>query len=188
MTLNTKKTSQVADQMSDGTKWTQFYAAVQNPDTQPSDLLRCVIIAVAEVCNQLENVTEHPSKSVRIKALMANLQALRILASTVSGLRDLQTQEDTIDLDGSKCRYVMDQFHKIFKRSVEESGCNAFLVGTIMRIYADNLGVAEAQIRTNVKKIGKKSDFNWPSASGQAGPVEGPSAVAEPDAGASPPN
>ena len=188
MTLNTKKTSQAADPASDGTKWTQFYAALQNPDTQPSDLLRHVITAMAEVCDQLKNATEHPSKSVTNKALMAHLQGLRILSAAVSALHDSQIKQDTIDLDGSKFRYVMDEFFKIFKSSAQEAGCNEHVVSTIMRIFADNLGAAEARIRTNVKTIDKKVGFDWPSASAQTGPVEGPSAAAEPDSGASPPN
>jgi len=168
--------------------WTESYAALQNPDTQPSVLHRSVITAMAEVCNQLKNATEHPSKSVAIKALMAHLQGLRILLSAVSALQDLQTQKDTIDLDGPKFHYVIDEFHEIFKRSAREAGCNEVLVDTIMRIFADNLGAAEARIRTNVKTIDNKDGFNWPSASGQKGSVEGPTAVAEPDSGASPPN
>lgn len=186
MTLNTKKV-QAADQVSDGTKWTEFYAALQNPDTPPFDLLRYVISAMAEVCNQLKNATEHPSKSVTIKALMADLQGLRILSAAVSALHDLQIKEDTIDLDGAKFRYVMDQFLKIFKRSAQEAGCNEIVVDTIMRIFANNLGAEEAGIRTNVKTIDKRDGFNWPSASGQTGPVEGASAVSEPDSGTSPP-
>ena len=186
MILNTKNTSQAADPASDGTKWTQFYAALQNPNTPPSDLLRLVITAMAEVCNQLANATEHPSKSVTIKALMADLHGLRILSAAVNALHDLQTKQDTIDLDGAKFRYVMDEFFNIFKRSAQEAGCNDFVVGTIMRTFADNLGSAEARIRTNVKTMDKKDGFNWPSTSGQTS-VEGPSAVAEPDSGDSPP-
>ena len=143
---------------------------------------------MAEVCIQLQNATEHPSKSVTIKALMARLQGLRILSVAVIALHDLQTKQGMIDLDGSKFRYVMGKFFKIFKRSAQEAGCNELLVGTIMRIFADNLGAEEARIRTNVKIIDKKGGFSWPSASGQAGSAEGPSAVEEPDPRASPPN
>ena len=187
MIVNTKNTSLASDPVSDGTKWTQFYAALQNPDTQPSDLLRHVIAEMAEVCHQLKNATEHPSKSVTIKALMADLQGLRILSAAVNAMHDLQTKQDTIDLDGSKFRYVMGEFFDIFKCSAQEAGCNDFVVNTIMRIFANNLGAAEARIRTKVKTIDKKDGFNWPGASGQTGSVEGPSAVAEPDSGTSPP-
>jgi hypothetical protein len=186
MTLNTKKTSQAADPVSDEPSWTQFHAAVQNPDVPPSDLLRQIIAAMADVCNQLKDATEHPSKSVRIKPLMAHLQSLRTLSAAVSAMHDLQIRQETIDLDGPKFRYVMGEFFEIFKCSAQESGCNEILVDTIMRILADNLGAAEARIRSNVKTIGEKGGFNWPSASGQTGSVESPSA--EPDHGASPPN
>jgi len=119
---------------------------------------------------------------------MADLQGLRILSAAVIALHDLQTQEDTIDLDGPKFRYVVSEFFRIFKRSVQEAGCNDVVVNTIMRFLADNLVSAEARIRANVKTIDKKDGFNWPSASGETAPVESPSSVAEPDSGASPPN
>lgn len=186
MNLHTTTTSPIAEGGADGSKWTQFYAALENPDTQPSDLHRHVITAMAKVRDQLRNATQHPSRSVKIKALIADLQALRIIAAAVSSLRDLQTQQDALDLDGPKFTYVMDEFFELFKRSAHEAGCSEISVQTIMRILADNLGAAEARIRTNVKTVDKKEGFNWPSASAQKEPVEGPDAIAEPDSGANP--
>lgn len=173
MSVPTTSLHETTDGPPRGSHWPQVLASAQDPETQPMDLLRQIIVEMSRVCDELRKTAEHPSLAFKIKPLMAQLQGLRRLAETVCSVDELRVRTDALDLDGPKFSYVMGAFFEILKQSAREAGCSEFLLHSVLMFFGDNLGQAEPEIRKNVKNAHKTTGtegFMWPQAGAQPSP------------------
>jgi hypothetical protein len=137
--------------------WTQILAAAQNPDFRPKDLVLPILMQMYVVCRALGEAGEHSSREFKIKSLVAQIRALRTLAETARDMSELSIQNDALDLDGPKFKYVLGRIIDVFAESAQESNCGPLYCQTIMALFAKKIGEAEEDIRKNVKNVHQAS-------------------------------
>lgn len=142
----------------------QIVEALLSPDFRPVEVFRLILLEMSLACQELRQAGEHSSLQFRLKPLLAQVQALRTLAQTVSCTNDFQVESDVLDLGGPKFRYVLNRIYDVFVKSISEANCDALTAQTIIRLTADNLGREAADIRQKVKTLRAPSEpsFAWP--------------------------
>lgn len=160
-------TSRAPAAVSPKSYYPQILATAENPDFRSKDFLRLVMMQMCIVCLELGEAAEHSSLAFKVGPLVAQIRALRDLATTARLVSEFTVQEDVVNLDGAKFAYVLGRLIEVFRESVADAGCTPHLWNSICRLMGDNLARAESEIRKDLKKAHKLPEpegLPWPQA------------------------
>jgi hypothetical protein len=134
----------------EGSHLSELFAAAQNPEVKPVDLVRLILGEMSLAYRELRFTTEHSSLEFKIKPLLAQIQALRAMAETACSVPALIVESDIVNLDGPKFGYIIGKFMDAAQAALRETCKDNPPIGTFAQLLADKMAALEEDCRRNL--------------------------------------
>jgi len=132
--------------------WPEILAAVEDRSVPPAEVVRLILMEMSLVCHELRTVSGHSSLEFKLKPLLAEVHALRILAQTTRRTSELAVQTAPVNLDGA-AYYLVGAVTDVFKESALQAGCSDHVWRSILTFFRDNIGRRQEEIWRKMEEI-----------------------------------
>lgn len=122
--------------------------------TEETDLPRINMLIALEIAYSLDN----PKAEYNPRLIQEKVKALRELAKTLQEGEAL-SKKDFLNFDGPKFKYFLQEIILVFKNSLKSAGFKDDDQNHVMRVFRDQLGSREADLRAETAKVTAESLF-----------------------------